>query len=143
MCSSKVYCQNTTCVCINCPQQILKHSQVVGNSYSFCTTHAYDVVVRLNNEARMNFRITLLFFYCHLLRGIAASIASSRQCSTASSRSTCIRDSCPSSGGCLNVLWTEFKPYSYIKDSVFMGIIPGNLFFSVSCELFQVRLQSY
>ena len=131
---SKVYCQNTTCVCINCPQQILKHSQVVGSSYSFCTTRACDVVVRLNSEARMNFRITLVFFCCHL-RGFAASIASTRQCSTTSSPSTCGSIFCPSSAGCLNVLWTEFKPYSYIKDSAFMGIIPGNVESFLLCLL--------
>lgn len=135
VCASKVYRQNTTCVCINCPPQILKHSQVVGNSYSFCSTHAYEVVVRLNNETRMNFRITLVIFHCHLLRGFAASIASSRQCSTASSPSTCSSISCPSSAGCLNVLWTEFKPYSYIKDSAFMGIIPGNVESFLLCLL--------
>lgn len=103
----------------------------------------------LRMRQKMTFRIVLAICYCHLVQGFLEDIDSSQQCSNstapASFASGCDNSEysgnskdnessgnseghyCPLSVRCLNVLWTEFKPYSYQKDSRFMGIIPGTV----------------
>jgi hypothetical protein len=79
----------------------------------------------------MRIWIALLIFGPCLAQGFfETDITSDHQCSSGVSSSTCnISDwsTCPASVKCLNVMWAEFKPYSYKKDSTFMGIIPGSV----------------
>ncbi|XP_028415864.1 uncharacterized protein LOC114539437 [Dendronephthya gigantea] len=76
----------------------------------------------------MNLQITSIFFCLHYLGGLVAGIPSSHQCSSSNAtRSNCQSATCPSSGGCLNVLWAEFKPYAYKTGTDFDGIIPDIL----------------
>ena len=82
----------------------------------------------------MHLRIDLFLCFVHLTF-IFAKIDLLNQCSSRNSSNlatTCgSAVTCSSSSSCLNVMWTEFKPYSYKDGPYFKGIIPGNIFFSL------------